>query len=95
MRDDEKSYSDIFNFLDQEYKNYELGTDNTFLLAVQNLVVNGSENIVLSPELYYKMKKDNSLSNLVNQFKGSVASDICKLKYYQDIKKNYGFTLFS
>ncbi|MDV6036099.1 hypothetical protein [Bacillus sp. SM-B1] len=95
MRDDEKSYLDIINFLDQEYKNYELETDNTFLLAVQNLVVNGSENIVLSPELYCKMKKDNSLNNLVNQFKGSVALDIGELKFYQDIKKDYGFTLFS
>lgn len=94
MKSDEKSYSDILNFLDQEYKNYELGTENTFLLAVQNLVVNGSENIVLSPELYYKMKEDASLSNLANQFEGSVASDISKQKHYQDIKKDFGFSLF-
>ncbi|BCC69170.1 hypothetical protein BCJMU51_0860 [Bacillus cereus] len=95
MRDDEKSYLDIINFLDQEYKNYELGTDNIFLLAVQNLVVNGSENIVLSPGRYCKMKEDNSLNNLVNQFKGSVSLDIGELKFYQDIKKDYGFTLFN
>ncbi len=62
---------------------------------MQNLVVNGSENIVLSPDLYYKMKKDDSLSNLANQFEGSIASDISKQKYYQDIRKDYGFSLFS
>jgi len=95
MKSDEKYYSDILNFLDQQYKNYELGTQNTFLLAMQNLVVNGSENIVLSPDLYYKMKKDDSLNNLINQFEGSIASDINKQKYYQDIRKDYGFSLFS
>ncbi|QWH20722.1 hypothetical protein EXW62_27365 (plasmid) [Bacillus mycoides] len=95
LKSDEKCYSDILSFLDQEYKNYEFGNDNIFLLVVQNLVVNGSENIVVSPDLYLKMKKDGTLSNLAEQFEGSIASDISKQKYYQDIKKDYGYSIFS
>lgn len=92
-KSDEKAYYDIINYLEQEYQNYEMGNGSMFLLAVQNLIVNGSENIILSPDLHAEMEGNGELNKLVEQFEGSVAQDINTQISYQDIKRNYGFSL--
>ncbi|MFJ7407591.1 MULTISPECIES: hypothetical protein [unclassified Lysinibacillus] len=94
LRKDEDTYEDILGFLDLEYAKYRNNEVNIFLLVLQNLIINGSENIVMSRKLHGYLEKNECLYKLVNQFIGSIALDVNSQLYYQDLKKDHGYTLF-
>ncbi|EJQ86908.1 hypothetical protein IGW_05300 [Bacillus cereus ISP3191] len=94
LKKDLKVYSDIIEFFDKEYKNYLKDEKDLFLLAVQNLMINSSENIVLSKKLYSSLDSSGELEHVVNQFNGSISSNVEEQKYYQNLKQDHGFTLF-
>lgn len=93
LKRDEKFYKNILGYIDLEYQKYNESKNNNFELLVQNIVVNGSENIVMSPFLYHKLKFNNDIEKFEKQFKGSVALLATDQKKYQNLLKNHGYKL--
>ena len=61
LKRDEKFYKNILEYIDLENQKYKESKNNNFELLVQNLVVNVSENRVMSPSLYHKIKLNNDI----------------------------------
>lgn len=93
LKKDEKFYKNILEYIDLEYQKYNESKNNNFELLVQNLVVNGSENIVMSPSCYHKLKLNNDIEKFEKQFKGSVALSVTVQKNYQNLLANHGYKL--
>ncbi|UKS57294.1 hypothetical protein [Exiguobacterium acetylicum] len=93
LKKDEKIYKKIIEYLNLEYQKYNESQINNFELFVQNLIVNGSENIVMSPKLYHKLNLNGDIEKFEKQFNGSIALSHKEQKLHQNLLADNGYKL--